>query len=606
MTVHLHDAKSELFSIAFQYAPIGMALLDADCALLHVNASLGRMLGYEESELPGMTLQDLAHPLDGPVARDMVDRLRDGECESYPAEMRYLHKNGVTVWGHLVLSLLRDESAQPFRYIAQIKDITERKFAEQKLSAKTMQLESFIRHNADAIWMIDAEENVVDVNPAFERLFGWSADEIKGKPLLLIPDFLKDAMTAVHRRIKAGETVVGLETVRRCKDGQLLDVEATLSPLRDHNGMIVGITGICRDVSPRKLAEKELIAKASQLESFIEDNADPIAIFDHDSRIYRVNEAFERTFGWSNDEIIGLHLTQVPIIPSKSYPEVDHNYVTIMSGQSIHGFETVRQRKNGELLNVILTASPILDGKDGQSGFSVIFRDITGWKMAQEHMKNAEKLSVAGQLAAGIAHEIRNPITSIKGFVQLMKAGIGEKQKYFDIMTSEIERIELILSELLILAKPQTIKYERKDIRVLLSQVMTLLDSQANLNNVQFTTEIKPGVTPIYCDENQIKQVFINFIKNAIESMPKGGIVRIQVMNEQDQSLRIRLTDEGCGIPEDVLAKLGQPFYTTKETGTGLGFMVSQKIIENHAGSIRVESKVGQGTSIDISLPISI
>jgi two-component system, sporulation sensor kinase A len=212
-------------------------------------------------------------------------------------------------------------------------------------------------------------------------------------------------------------------------------------------------------------------------------------------------------------------------------------YEQVKTGQTVIGAETIRKCKNGELLNALLTISPILDGKGNKKGWSVSLRDITQSKKAQEHLQNSEKLSVAGQLAAGIAHEIRNPITSIKGFIQLMKSGFGEKQEYFDIITSEIERIELILSELLILAKPQSIKFKRNDIRVLLSQVTTLLDSQAILNNVQFATEFKPGITHIYCDENQLKQVFINFIKNSIESMPKGGRITIQIDRDNDQEI---------------------------------------------------------------------
>jgi len=205
------------------------------------------------------------------------------------------------------------------------------------------------------------------------------------------------------------------------------------------------------------------------------------------------------------------------------------------------------------------------DGKGNQNGWAVTLRDITGWKMAQEHMNNSEKLSVA----------------------------------------SEINRIEMILSELLILAKPQAVKYEKKDMRVLLNQVITLLNTQAILNNVQFITKFTSDATDLYCDENQLKQVFINFIKNAIEAMPKGGEIRIQVSNDQNQLMRIQLIDEGCGIPKDVLAKLGQPFYTTKEKGTGLGFMVSKKIIENHSGHVHVESEVNRGTKIEITLPVS-
>ncbi|SFS65493.1 PAS domain S-box protein [Paenibacillus sp. BC26] len=605
MSRPLQISEQELFSITFKNAPIGMAIVSNDGKWLQVNSALCQLSGYSEAELLGMTVQDLTHPVDKSVSLDLLDRFLDGKLDFYQTEKRYIHKNGFIVWVLLVLSTIRDDHGQPLHCIAQIQDITESKFAEKELKAKTKQLESFINHNADAIWMINEEESVLEVNPAFEKMFGWSASEILGKRLPLIPDFLKDAMAQIHEWIKSGETVVGMDTIRQHKDGRLLNVEATLSPLCDHHGAIIGITGICRNITPRKMAEKELQAKTSQLESFINHNADSIIIFNNDCLVQRVNETFEHVFGWSKELIIGNVIFMLPIIPVESINDVANYYERVSNGQTVvGGIETVLIRKNGEAMNVILTASPILDGRDNQNGWSVTIRDITEWKAAQEHMKNAEKLSVAGQLAAGIAHEIRNPITSIKGFVQLMKAGFGEKQMYFDIMTSEIDRIELILSELLILAKPQTIKYERKDIRVLLSQVMTLLDSQANLNNIQFTTEYKPGVTHLYCDENQLKQVFINFIKNSIESMPNGGNIIIQIKSDTDQELSIRLIDEGCGIPKEVLSKLGLPFYTTKDTGTGLGFMVSKKIIENHAGRIKVESEVDKGTVIEIILPL--
>ncbi|WP_308639403.1 PAS domain S-box protein [Paenibacillus silvisoli] len=729
MTSLLDFSEQELFSSTFKYAPIGMGLVSIEGKWLQVNSSLCRICGYSESELLGAPAQNITHPADSPTSKEIISHFIDGKLDNFQTERRYIHKNGFSVWVRLVLSAVRDENGHPLFFIAQIQDITEskitakelitkteqlesfiqhnadaiwmvntedtvlnvnpafeqmfgwkaeeitgkrlplipqflkvsmhhihgrikagetvvsletirqrkdgqllnveatlsplrdhcgaiigitgicrnitpRKQAEKELKTKTAQLESFIHHNADAIWMINTDDIVMEVNPAFEMLFGWSANEIRGKKLPLVPDSLKISMDQIHRIIKSGETVIGLETIRQRKDGQQLDVEATLSPLRDNTGTIIGITGICRNITPRKQAEEKLKAKTTQMESFIKHNADPILMFNSDGKVQRVNEAFEQVFGWSKKEIIGMNIRNLPIIPDEAYEDMIQNYEMVSKGQSIIGVETVRKRKNGEIIHVIVSGSPILDGKGNQNGWSVTLRDITEWKLAQEHMRNSEKLSVAGQLAAGIAHEIRNPITSIKGFVQLMKAGFGEKQKYFEIMTSEIERIELILSELLILAKPQTIKYERKDIRVLLSQVMTLLDSQANLNNVQFITEFKPGATHLYCDENQLKQVFINFIKNSIESMTKGGKITIQVESDQKQELSIRLTDEGCGIPKDVLAKLGQPFYTTKSTGTGLGFMVSKKIIENHAGHIAIESEVDKGTSIEIKMPL--
>lgn len=597
--------EHELFSQAFQYAPIGMALVSAEGKWLHVNSLLCQILGYSKAEFAQLTFQDITYPEDVDMCLEVRNGFLQDKIDSYQMEKRYIHKNGFAVWALLAVSVVRDEQRRPLFFIAQIKDISENKFSEEELKLKSEQLESFINNNADAIWMIDLNDTVLKVNPTFETMFGWSAEDIKGKKLPLVPDFLKDSMETIHQRVKTGQSVMGLETIRQKKDGGLLDVEATLSPIRDRQGAIIGITGICRDVTRRKQAEEELRAKTTQLESFIENNADAILIFNKNGIVQRTNQTYEKLFGWSKEEIIGIDVFNLPCIPAECLDETNKLRERVHREKTSISLETIRKCKNGNILNVVVTLSPILDGKGNQDGWSVTLRDITEWKNAQEHLQNSEKLSVAGQLAAGIAHEIRNPMTAIKGFVHLMKTGFGEKQKYFDIMSSEIERIEMILSELLILAKPQSIKYERKDIRVLLSQVMTLLDTQAILNNVQFVTEYKPGVTHIYCDENQLKQVFINFIKNSIESMPEGGKIMIEIDNNRNQEIQIRLTDQGCGIPKEVLAKLGQPFYTTKEKGTGLGFMVSKQIIENHAGHLQVKSEVNKGTTIEVRLPLS-
>jgi signal transduction histidine kinase len=284
--------------------------------------------------------------------------------------------------------------------------------------------------------------------------------------------------------------------------------------------------------------------------------------------------------------------------------ELERNLSRLNAGHSILSYETTRLRKDGSKLEVNLTAFPLRDDAGQIAGYSVSLRDITERKAAEEHMMNREKLSIAGQLAAGIAHEIRNPITAIKGFIQLMNSGFKERKLYFDIIASEIARIETILSELLLLEKPQTAAFDRKDVGLLLTQVMTLLDSQAIMSNVQIVADFERGPAVVSCDENQLKQVWINFIKNAIEAMPGGGKVEVRLRRPERGRIVVSIADEGCGIPQTLLSKLGQPFYTTKEKGTGLGFMVSKRIIENHRGELSVRSVENVGTTIEVSLPV--
>ncbi|TYR79324.1 PAS domain S-box protein [Priestia megaterium] len=356
--------------------------------------------------------------------------------------------------------------------------------------------------------------------------------------------------------------------------------------------------------SDHKKVEKQLKAIKHQLESFIMQNSDPILILDKDDKLITINRAFERTFGWSADEVVGLNATDLPIIPDDKRFEVNRNRSFAILGENIEGCESVRKTRDGTILNMMLSCFPLRDEEDKVSGRAVIIRDISERKKAQELLIRTEKLSVAGELAAGIAHEIRNPITAIKGFLQLLQSGSIEKKAYYGIIAAEIDRIEQILSELLMLAKPQAINVESKNILSLIKDVVTLLDAQANMNNVQIIIKFDHSETCVRCEENQIKQVCINFIKNAMEAMPKGGKLVIQIKNVNEEKLLIRFIDQGCGIPKHLLSKLGQPFYTTKKKGTGLGFMVSKQIIENHNGTVVISSKENKGTTIEVSLPL--
>jgi signal transduction histidine kinase len=171
-------------------------------------------------------------------------------------------------------------------------------------------------------------------------------------------------------------------------------------------------------------------------------------------------------------------------------------------------------------------------------------------------------------------------------------------------MTAELERIESIISELLVLAKPQIWNFHKKDVIVVLKDVIMLLDTQAIMNNVEIVASFEADLPPVPCVENQLKQVFINILKNGIEAMPRGGKLMVAAEIYDSKYIQIRFIDEGCGIPEEKIPKLGEPFYSTKDKGTGLGLMVSFKIIENHKGKITIKSEMDKGTIVDILLPL--
>lgn len=188
--------------------------------------------------------------------------------------------------------------------------------------------------------------------------------------------------------------------------------------------------------------------------------------------------------------------------------------------------------------------------------------------------------------------------------MQLIRQG-GGKPDHFKLVLSEIDRMEAIISEFLLLAKPEVQELRKVRLAELFEQVITLVNTQAIMNNIVIEDQIAGDLPEIECEENQIKQLFVNLFKNAIESMPDGGTVWIRAFAAKErEEVVIRVKDEGCGIPKERLQRLGEPFYSTKEKGTGLGLMLSYKIVKEHRGDIRIRSEVDRGTMVEVTLPV--
>ncbi|MBM7571590.1 two-component sensor histidine kinase [Aquibacillus albus] len=213
----------------------------------------------------------------------------------------------------------------------------------------------------------------------------------------------------------------------------------------------------------------------------------------------------------------------------------------------------------------------------------------------------SEQLTFAGQFAAGICHEIRNPLTTIKGFFQLMKEE-STNDKFNQVIEQELERIQQITSELLLLAKPNSEQRDKHNLIDIIQDVKILLDSQAVMKSIQIKTIFEYDSLIIDCDDTKVKQVIINIVKNAIEVMENGDIT-IRLTKKNNFAV-MSIKDQGPGIAKEVMNKIGQPFFTTKKDGTGLGLIISFNIIKSHGGNISIQSEEGIGTTFNIVLPL--
>ncbi|MBE1446992.1 ATP-binding protein [Paenibacillus sp. OAS669] len=226
------------------------------------------------------------------------------------------------------------------------------------------------------------------------------------------------------------------------------------------------------------------------------------------------------------------------------------------------------------------------------------------WLKREEHMLRSEKLRVVGELASGMAHEIRNPLTTIKGFLQISKSDNYNIKPWYDLIMDEITRMSMLTAEFLQFSKPHATQFKVHSIKDCIQRVISLLDSETSRlgHHIDFESSSEPLM--MLMDQDKMLQLLLNLIKNAFEAMPDEGLVRIRLTKDKDHAV-IEISDTGQGIPEHELDQIFLPFYTTKESGTGLGLSICHKIVQDHEGTMEVESQIGKGTKFTITVPLS-
>lgn len=246
----------------------------------------------------------------------------------------------------------------------------------------------------------------------------------------------------------------------------------------------------------------------------------------------------------------------------------------------------------------------LVDPVSGASGRIGLFRDVTEQKRMESHMRSAERMTVLTQLAAGIAHEIRNPLTTAKGFLQLLaeRQTDPHEKTYLDLTINELNRIQQLVKDFMQLARPVDPTYQLIDLSRVLQDVLDFIRPEGLLHDVTLRlTETLPE-TRVRADANQVKQVLINVLQNAVQACTNNGRVDIHV-RRKSQSVELEIQDNGSGLDEDVQRKVFQPFFTTKQAGTGLGLPICKQIMQEHGGNIELTSEVGKGTTVRLIFP---
>ncbi|MCY8823895.1 PAS domain-containing protein [Bacillus atrophaeus] len=586
------------------------AVLTSNGRIIYISANCKPYLSYAQEEMIGSFMKEFLHEED----QFLVESYFYNEHHLMPCTFRLIKKDHTIVWIEAGVEIVTTQVEGNGREIILKMKVLEEESGHQSLNCNKNKNEP--EHQTSSSYLnseferlvetlpsplcISVSGKIVYVNNAMLSMLGAETkDHIIGRwSYEFIEEEYHDIVKNRILRMQKGMEVGMIEQTWKRLDGTPVHLEVKAAPTIYKNQRAELLLLI--DISSRKKFQTILQKSRERYQLLIQNSIDTIAVI-HNGKWVFMNESGISLFEAATyEDLIGkniydhLHPCDHEDVKKRIQNIAEHKTDSEVMKQSWFTFQN-------RLIYTEMVCIPTTFF--GETAVQVILRDISERKQTEELMLKSEKLSIAGQLAAGIAHEIRNPLTAIKGFLQLMKPTMEGNEHYFDIVFSELSRIELILSELLMLAKPQQHAFkEHLNLKKLISEVTALLETQANLNGIFIKTAFQRDSIFINGDQNQLKQVFINLIKNAVESMPDGGTVEIDT-TEDEHSVHVTIKDEGEGIPEKVLKRIGEPFLTTKEKGTGLGLMVTFNIIENHQGTIQVDSKPEKGTAFKISFP---
>ena len=465
---------------------------------------------------------------------------------------------------------------------------------------------SIIRSAVDAIVLIDAHGRIETFNPAAERLFGYSEAEVLGRNVtLLMPEPYRSEHDAyLERYLSTGERRIigiGREVTGQRRDGSTFPLHLSVGEA-DVDGERK-FTGIIHDLTDRVRLEDRLRSSEARWRSIIESAVDGIVVIDAKGCIEAFNPAAERLFGYSEAEVIGQN---VNILMPAPYREEHDGYMSryVLTGhKKIIGIgrEVIGLHRDGSVFPVHLSVGEM--AVNGDRKFTGILHDLSARIRMEEQLRERTALARLGEMAAVIAHEVKNPLAGIRGAIQVIGGRLPKESRDAAVAKEIVNRIDALdelMKDLLLFARPPQPRLAPVDLADLVRTTADLLGGDPALNGV--AVQLEGDAPAVMADADLLKIVFQNLLVNAVQAMQGKGAIRVTLEIVAGHS-RVTLRDAGPGIGPDVLDKIFTPFFTTKARGTGLGLPTAKRIVEAHGGRIAVACPPGGGTTVTVELP---
>jgi len=483
--------------------------------------------------------------------------------------------------------------------------------SDPKLQLAAMLVES----SDDAIMATTLESVVTAWNPAAQRLFGYAAADVVGKNIsFLLPADRIDELDAVLGRMEDGARALRYESKRVHRAGQVLDVAMTVSPIREPDGTIVGTSTIAHDITERKRTD----AVAAEMAAIVDSSNDAIVGKTLEGVITTWNRGAQKLYGYTSAEMVGRSVSV--LVPPDRPDEVREILADMVAHDArTDHFETQRVRKDGRVIDVSLTVSPIRDSDGVIVGASTVARDVTEQNVMAEALKASELRSVMAlshakdEMVSLVSHELRTPLASLLGFTELLysrELSEPQRKQYLAIMLREGRRLSDLINDVLHLqrleAGHQDLNVAPADLEALIRRAVVSAGEDAK---APIRMLVSTPLPLVIVDTDAVLQVLANFLTNARKYSPEGGSILVTTRVVGDM-VEIEIQDHGLGLPADALPKLFATFYRVESTdrrlikGTGLGLAINRKIVESHGGHVAVHSDgPGRGSRFMFSLP---
>jgi two-component system sensor kinase FixL len=474
--------------------------------------------------------------------------------------------------------------------------------------ASEERLRSIIDSAVDGIIVIDRRGHIESVNPAAERLFGYARAEVVGRNVsMLMPSPYHDEHDSyLSRYATTGDARIigkGREVSGRRRDGSVFPLHLSVGQMT-----IAGepkFTGILHDLSGRVALEYQLRASEARWRSIIQSAVDGIVVIDQYGRVEAFNPAAERLFGYAEHEVLGQNVNL--LMPSPYHEEHDTylgRYLATGRAKIIGtGREVTGRRRDGGRFPLHLSVGEVT--VEGERKFTGILHDLTGRVRLEERLREAATLAKVGEMAAVIAHEVKNPLAGIRGAIQVIGGRLPKDSKDSAVLTDIVKRIDALdslMKDVLVFARPPQPRRTSVDVRPLVTMTADLLRQDPSVSNVQIVVE--GGAPPVHADGEMLKIVFQNLLVNSAHAMQGQGRVDVAIA-QVDGHCEIAFADHGPGIPEEVRDKIFTAFFTTKSRGSGLGLATAKRLVEAHAGEIGVDCPPTGGTRVTVRLPVT-